>query len=85
MVVLVLAGIVLILLLVAGMDENTLDNSLMFQLLRSRAYTKSRTFQLLTQSEEAGRHRMLGWDTAGTADPACPKRYSRPYGVMLSI
>ncbi|KAK4809988.1 hypothetical protein QYF61_004440 [Mycteria americana] len=27
----------------------------------------------------------LGGDTAGTADPNCPKGYSRPYGIVRSI
>ncbi|KAK4810336.1 hypothetical protein QYF61_019139 [Mycteria americana] len=30
-------------------------------------------------------HKELGGDTAGTADPNCPKGYSTPHGVMLSM
>ena len=66
--------------------ENSVDNMGMFPLLLSSAYTKSRPFLLLTPpARRLGVHKKLGGDTAGTADPNCPKGYSRPYDIRFSI
>ena len=66
---------------------DSVDNTGMFSLLLSSACTKTVPILLLTHptSEEAGGHKELGGDTAGTADPNWPKGYSRPYDVTLSI
>jgi len=50
--------------------ENSVDNTGMFLLLLSSAYTESRPFLLLalTTSNRLGVHKKLGGDTASTAD-----------------
>ena len=59
--------------------ENSVDNTGMFSLLLSSAYTESRPFLLPTPpASRLGVHKELGGDTAGTADPNCPKGHSIP-------
>ena len=49
---------------------------------RVKAFSASHT---TPPASRLGVHEKLGGDTAGTADPNCPKGYSIPYDVMLSI
>ena len=51
--------------------ESSVDNTGLFQLLLSSAYTEPRPFLPLTHptSEGLGGHKGLGGDTARTADP----------------
>lgn len=57
--------------------DSTIDNILIFQLLLSRAYPKSRIFSFpWSASEEL--HKKLGGSMVRTADPDWPRGYSIP-------
>ena len=77
---LVLAGVEFIFFIVASiglcfgfvLEAVVIDNTGMFSLLLSSAYTELRPFLLLTPPHQRagwGVHKKLGGDTAGTADP----------------
>jgi len=68
--------------------EKSVDNTSMFSLLLSSAYTESKHFpasHTIPPVSRLGVHKKLAEDTAGSADPNWPKGYSIPYDIMLSI
>ena len=67
--------------------ENSVDNTGMFLLLLSSAYSVKAfsASHTIPPVRRLGVHKKLGGDTAGTADPNWPKGYSIPYDVMLNI
>lgn len=75
----ILDGIALIFFGVAC-AENRVDNTGMFSLFLSRAYTKSELdfHPPLPSSEQAGAAQGAGGDAARTAEPNHPKGYYRP-------
>lgn len=82
-----LAGIELMFFLVVGTVvclrfrmKNIVDNTLMFQLLLSSAYARSRTFKLCTpSSKQAQIAKKLGGNRDRTTDPDWQKGYLMPY------
>ena len=67
--------------------ENHVDNTLMVLVVAKQCLYQVKDFSA-SHAQPARRlegHKELGGDTAGTADPNCPKGYSIPYDVMPSI
>lgn len=68
--------------------ENTVDNTEMFLLFLSSALHSIKVFSTSHTTPPVSRlgvNKNLGGDTAGTANPNRPKRYSIWYDIMLSI